>query len=131
MGPRPLATRLREYAIRSKQLKIDDTNRHGYLRADFEDAFSRYLAKIEPRNATDATTQSYQGSTAQSDPLRKVAGSLSELAANHNKHREVAPVADRIAYSACEWRKESDRDCPDGRVSLFSAGIDESIEREI
>ncbi len=98
MGPSQLATRLRAFAIRSKQVKIDDTNRHGYLRADFEDAFSRYLAISEPRNATDATTQSYQGFSAQSETLPEVAGSVSESAANPCKHREVAPVAFRTPY---------------------------------
>ncbi len=138
IGARPLATRLREYGIRSKQVKIGDTNRHGYLLADFEDAFSRYLGKSEARNATDATIQSYQVFTAQSDPLPEVAGSVSELTENAYKQREVAPVADRIPYLArdstfltCEQNQVADRDDAGGRLSLFSEAAVDSIEREI
>jgi hypothetical protein len=139
MGARALATRLREYAIRSKQVKIDETNRHGYLRADFEDAFSRYLAKSEPRNATDATTQSLQGFAAQCDPLPKVAGSVTESAGNPCKQRVVASVADETAFPAHE-REETTcaprhqpgyRDDAEGRLSLFSGATDDAVEREI
>ena len=38
-----LSKLLRAFSIRSKQLKLDNTNKRGFERTQFEDAFSRYL----------------------------------------------------------------------------------------
>ena len=42
---RGLADRLRPYKIKSKQVRIGELNRQGYLAADFQDAWSRYLGR--------------------------------------------------------------------------------------
>jgi hypothetical protein len=56
LDDRTLANMLGEYGIKSsKQVKIDQVNRRGYLRADFEDAWKRYL----PPSATGATSASF------------------------------------------------------------------------
>jgi hypothetical protein len=54
---RVLAVMLSEYDIRSRDVKIDGTNRKGYQREDFEDAFRRYLdaSPLSPVSATSAT----------------------------------------------------------------------------
>lgn len=43
-----LAKLLRPFNIRSSQLKIGGTNRHGYRRTDFEDSWNRYLNLYTP-----------------------------------------------------------------------------------
>ncbi len=43
-----LARLLKPYRIKSKQLWIARSNRHGYELTSFQDAFDRYLATIEP-----------------------------------------------------------------------------------
>jgi hypothetical protein len=42
MDARGLAKLLKAYRIRSKQVRIDQDNRKGYEREDFEDAWERY-----------------------------------------------------------------------------------------
>lgn len=42
-------------SIRSKQIKIDGVNRNGYERADFGDAFLRFLPADKEQNSTDST----------------------------------------------------------------------------
>jgi hypothetical protein len=52
LDERGLAIRLKPYRIRSRDVKLDGTNRKGYFREDFHDAWKRYL---EP-SATSATS---------------------------------------------------------------------------
>lgn len=53
ISPRQLSARLGDFGIKSKDVRIGTTAKKGYDRADFEDAFGRYLAKPA---ATSATT---------------------------------------------------------------------------
>lgn len=56
LNDRGLAERLRPYGIRSKDTKISGTNRKGYDRADFSDAWNRYLPDgLSATSATSAT----------------------------------------------------------------------------
>jgi hypothetical protein len=43
LRPRELANKLRPYGVKSKQTRIGGKTRKGYVRDDFDDAFSRYL----------------------------------------------------------------------------------------
>jgi hypothetical protein len=52
---RELANRLRPHGITSTQVRKGDVNRHGYRRADFEDAWARYLPPPSATAATSAT----------------------------------------------------------------------------
>jgi hypothetical protein len=52
---RELANLLRPHGIKSTQVRKGDRNRHGYRRADFEDAWTRYLAHPTATAATAAT----------------------------------------------------------------------------
>lgn len=42
-----VARLLRQFDVKSKQLRIDGLNRHGYEAKDFGDPFSRYLKPID------------------------------------------------------------------------------------
>ena len=67
---RGLATRLKAYSLKSRDVKINGVNRKGYYLEDCQDAFKRYLP---PGSATSAT----------------------DLTNNNNLVAQVAPVAHR------------------------------------
>jgi len=54
---RALANRLRQYGVESKVVRIGDRTPRGYARADFHDAWTRYLlSPLSNKSATSATT---------------------------------------------------------------------------
>jgi Protein of unknown function (DUF3631) len=55
LDSRTLARRLREYGIKSKVIRIDNSTHRGYERADFLDAWSRYLPALSARSVTSVT----------------------------------------------------------------------------
>jgi hypothetical protein len=54
LDQRGLASRLRQYGVRSKTIRIGNTTPKGYSRADFTDVWARYLPP--PSSATSATS---------------------------------------------------------------------------
>ena len=60
---RGLALRLRQYGIKSKQIRDGATNKKGYQRADLADAWARYLPspQTSETSETTETTQQFQG----------------------------------------------------------------------
>ena len=52
---RGLADRLKKYGITSKQVRIAETNKQGYLAADFHDTWTRYLFPVDPTDPTSPT----------------------------------------------------------------------------
>jgi hypothetical protein len=61
-----LARRLRQYEIKSKTIRIGDATPKGYTRADFHEAWRRYLPPLAEKpatSATDATSQFFQDDT--------------------------------------------------------------------
>jgi Protein of unknown function (DUF3631) len=66
LNDRGLALRLREYRVKSKQIRIGDITLKGYEKSDFFDAWKRYLPSSPPLDTsktseTSETTQQYQG----------------------------------------------------------------------
>jgi hypothetical protein len=57
LNARGLATRLRQYEIKSATIRIGERTPKGYRRADFEDAWNRYLGPSPMESATSATPQ--------------------------------------------------------------------------
>jgi len=52
----PQAARvLRPFGIRPKTIRVGDKTPHGYLRNQFEDAWARYLPRLEPQQAQQAS----------------------------------------------------------------------------
>ena len=96
LTPRGLGQLLRPYGIRSRNVRMpDDTVPKGYLRAQFEDAFARYLPSDAPRNATSATSAQPSQETGVSDPLHGPPRSGYEKPVNPLGQADVAGVADR------------------------------------
>src|SRR5690242_18560356 len=55
INSRGVAERLKQYGIKSKNVRIDGRVLKGYERSDFLDAWRRYLGASQPGNATAAT----------------------------------------------------------------------------
>ncbi len=67
LDQRGLARHLRQYGIKSRTVRIGEATPKGYERADFFDAWSRYIPPPPPAtsatSATSATAQCFQGET--------------------------------------------------------------------
>ncbi len=94
LSARGLAKLLRNYKIQSKQVWADDTNKHGYLRKDFADAWRRYLV-TRSSNARNARTAKSKGKRLESKTLACEAPSISESDENSDEIDVLAPLADK------------------------------------
>jgi hypothetical protein len=56
LDERGLATRLRQYGVKSKTVRIGNTTPRGYVRTDFVDVWARYLPSSPAASATSATS---------------------------------------------------------------------------
>jgi hypothetical protein len=118
-----LARRLRQYGVKSRNVRIGDAVPKGYLRADLYDVWRRYLPPLADKPATSATAATSPSSqdvgvaaaeneaaTDEAEPLRKgdldvaaVAGGVearsgSVNAKNADETRPVAAVAPVAAF---------------------------------
>src|SRR5262245_14431511 len=59
LDSRGLARRLRGYGIKSHAIRIGPQTLRGYERADFLDAWSRYLPALAAKSATSATSATW------------------------------------------------------------------------
>src|SRR5262249_25145622 len=116
LNDRGLATRLRQYGVRSKDLNVGgDIRRKGYTREDLHDAWERYLAPAalssdrSATSATGATKPDFQGSSVAdvADTERSVGDKRDEK--NADKTSKVADVAD-VALVAGDRAVPSDYD---------------------
>jgi Protein of unknown function (DUF3631) len=88
---RKLAWLLRQFEIRSKNVRIEEKIAKGYEREQFEDAFARYPA---PESATSATSAQPSRKQPVLNPLQDPDVADSKMAANPHEQRNVADVAD-------------------------------------
>lgn len=70
LNDRGLALRLRQYGIKSKQIRIGDVTCKGYDRADFIDVWKRYVpsAPASDGSETSETSETFQGSAGTDSP---------------------------------------------------------------
>lgn len=74
MAARQLSTKLGEFGIKSKDIRIGTTNKKGYDRVDFTEVFDRYLSSVPP--TASATTR---------QPAKTAASSgISSATSNHS-----------------------------------------------
>src|SRR5262249_33649127 len=109
LDERGLARRLRQFGIKSKNVRTDAGVPKGYMRADFEDAWRRYLPPSPGRSATSATSATIvniqRADVANdradvapaADVVAPVAASRGRNAGNINAVADVADVADLAA----------------------------------
>jgi len=91
---RGLARRLREYGIKSRTVRIGNATPRGYERADFHDAWARYLPS--PTSATSATS----ATPATETPVTRLKTAKNE--------RGVSPVAHVVHFPG----REGGNHCP-------------------
>jgi hypothetical protein len=100
LDDRGLANRLRQYDIKSKDIRTNTGTLKGYYRADFQDAWARYLPPIGEKSATSATraTGVVNQAVAVADDVADVSDSATAVANGHSEnasiHNDVAGVAD-------------------------------------
>ena len=85
LNSRGLGKRLREYGLKSKNVRMGDQVLKGYHRADFIDVWERYLPPIPPESATSVTDSE---NDVYDDDFSSENGVADDVADN-------APVADR------------------------------------
>lgn len=105
LTPRGLAKLLRPYGIRSQQVWVEGTNKHGYLRKDFADAWRRYLVTTRP-NARNARTSKNKEKTRDSKTLGSGAPSGSKKGENSDESDILAPLADKSPDLSAERSRE-------------------------
>jgi hypothetical protein len=144
LDSRSLGLRLRQYGIKSKQIREGTSNKRGYQRADLVDAWDRYLPspQTSATPATSATTPQLQGPAVSdvADEARNVADSFGNGGAKSPMTpTSVADVAD-VALPADEERLPSGvvnggsafPDQPDGstdRTCVQCRGVIDGTER--
>src|SRR5262249_42548011 len=103
LDDRGLANRLRQYDIKSRDIRTSTGTLKGYYHADFQDAWARYLPPISKKSATGATSVASQAVGVAdnvadvSDSATALANGYSENASVHNHVADVADVADLVA----------------------------------
>jgi hypothetical protein len=109
LNDRGLALRLRQYRIKSKQVRIGDTTLKGYEQADFVDAWKRYLPPPPPSDRsetseTSETSQESQGPNVSpvSDVLPSNVSDVSDVslvAGNRGTPSDSGPIPDILLRS--------------------------------
>ena len=90
---RELGRKLRPYGIRAKSIRLPDGKTpNGYERAQFEDAWSRYLPISDISTGTTGTTGSQSQKTAEIVLAQKPVVPLAENGANPHEQRDVPVV---------------------------------------
>jgi hypothetical protein len=88
LNERGLASRLRQYGLKSRTVRVGSTTPKGYVRADFVDVWNRYLPSAA-RSATSATS-----ATGVMDWASIKASTARRSAANGSHVADVADVVD-------------------------------------
>jgi hypothetical protein len=96
---RGMATLLGDFNIESKQIWLGGKNLRGYERADFKDAWVRYLPENDDSSARCARTALASQEQAQLEVLGGSGSSTSESAENPHEQRDLADLADRTPKS--------------------------------
>jgi hypothetical protein len=92
LDDRGLANRLRQYDIKSKDIRTSAGTLKGYYWADFQDAFGRYLPPMGQNSATSATSATIVAS--QPVGVADVSDSVTAVA---NGHSENASICSNVA----------------------------------
>lgn len=78
LDPRGLASRLRQYGVKSITVRIGDATARGYRREDLLDPWSRYLAAVSDKSAPSDTTASPADTQSSNGQLRYPPGDIDQ-----------------------------------------------------
>ncbi len=98
-----IARLLAPFGIKPKQFWLDQNTKRGYERADFEDAFSRYLPTletVEPVGSSDG-----KGFSTVNDPVGDSIPTASEHNGNPHEQCVLPDLPDEHGGTPCEHRK--------------------------
>ncbi|MFK4530137.1 5S rRNA maturation endonuclease (ribonuclease M5) [Bradyrhizobium japonicum] len=145
LDSRGLGLRLRQYGIKSKQIRDGMTTKKGYPRADLADAWARYLPSSRP-SETSETAETFldlQGPEVSvvSDQAQNVSDSPRVVSRDGgSKNRSVSDVSDvslvadheRRTSEAVDERGPVCAQCghPGGNEVFFSDGLTARLHRE-
>jgi hypothetical protein len=93
LRPRELANKLRPYGLKSRDVWIENTTRRGYLREDFDDAFSRYLPVLRNSKCEVCEEGSIKGETGIATSARKPSPSTSGKPEKPHEQADLADLA--------------------------------------
>ena len=91
MTPTALAHQLRPFGVRPKQIMLDGTNKSGWERKDFEDAWNRYVTPRSPKTTRTPASAEVQGI---SEPLESNPSSTLKNDGNTHPQRVLGPLED-------------------------------------
>jgi len=136
---RGMANLLKDYKIKSRDVKLDGTNLKGYRREDLHDAWQRYLPPFRLACATSATSASSQASQVADTKryalpaLPEVAGSPgspgSRSAGSPERYQSATDLSSKDAEVAQVAHTSPERD-PAERASHVSAAV-ALVQREL
>jgi hypothetical protein len=118
LNDRGLALRLRNYGVKSKQIRVGDVTLKGYDRTDLYDVWKRYLPLPPDKSKTSETSETSQqslgwGASDVSDPPPNVSDALSEDPAGKRPDK-TEPVSNVSVVSPLgEDRGDDYPDLPD------------------
>ena len=120
INDRGLAVRLRQYGIKSKQIRIGDLTCKGYARVDFFDAWKRYLPPSPP-----SSTESETSETSETEPDLQGSG-VSDVS------DDPSNVSDDVSEDlAAESVKSPDKTDPIPDVSDVSPAAEGEGDEEV
>jgi hypothetical protein len=104
-----LARRLKQYGVKSRNLRIGDAVPKGYARADLYDVWRRYLPPLSDKPATPATPATSQSFQEDSVVAKGATEPLHDAPEPLQGDTDVAPVADDVeACSASTDARNAD-----------------------
>src|SRR5262249_35112458 len=103
LDDRGLAHRLRQYGLKSKNLRIGAGVVKGYARMDFADAWSRYVPSLADKSATSATSAASEETRAEN-----VADAVA-CSGGNGRYTEVSAVAAEVPSVAADVADEASK----------------------
>jgi Protein of unknown function (DUF3631) len=92
LDERGLAHRLRQYEIKSRQIRIGETTMKGYRREDFADAWRRYVHPLAARSETSETSE-----TTEQNQRQNVSDAFERAKQAKQIHENVSDVSDGVS----------------------------------
>jgi hypothetical protein len=92
LDERGLAHRLRQYEIKSRQIRIGETTMKGYRREDFADAWRRYVHPLAARSETSETSE-----TSEQNQRQNVSDAFERAKQAKHADENVSDVSDGVS----------------------------------
>lgn len=118
---RELGRKLSKFGVIAKTIRSHETRANGYERDQFQDAWSRYIPSIDPRNRDTVTTRIVEPNPAEQKPGQQLSVTVSENGANPHEQSDVTLVT--VSETEVATMTAAERRCPvcgSTRIGLIS-----------